>query len=46
MKQRDKAGAAFRLVLSKYPDSAFVVPAKRFLGQLGETGSNYSARPD
>jgi outer membrane protein assembly factor BamD len=46
MKERDKAGAAFRLVLSKYPDSAFVVPARRFLGQLGETKWSSDARPD
>jgi len=35
MKDREKARAAFELVLNKYPTSPFTVPAHRFLGHLG-----------
>jgi len=36
-KERLKARAVFELVLTRYPTSPFVVPAKRFLGRLAET---------
>jgi outer membrane protein assembly factor BamD len=35
MKDLDKARAVLEAVLTKYPDSAFTVPAKRFLARLG-----------
>jgi outer membrane protein assembly factor BamD len=35
MKERDKARSTFQLLLAKYPDSAFTVPAKRFLAGMG-----------
>lgn len=31
MKEREKARTAFRRVLAKYPDSPFVIPARKFL---------------
>jgi outer membrane protein assembly factor BamD len=43
MKQRDKARAAFQLVLKSYPDSAFTVVAQNFLGQLDPTTAKTSA---
>lgn len=40
MKRREPAEAAgaFQIVIDRYPDSPFVVPAKRFLKRLQETG--------
>lgn len=35
MKDPEKAKMVFEAVLKKYPDSAFIVPAKRFLDRLG-----------
>jgi outer membrane protein assembly factor BamD len=35
MKEREKARSTFRLVLDKYPESPFTVPAKNFLARLG-----------
>jgi outer membrane protein assembly factor BamD len=34
MKETDKARSSFQLVLDKYPDSAFTVPAKHFLERM------------
>ncbi len=34
MKDTDKARSSFQLVLDKYPASAFIVPAKRFLERI------------
>lgn len=34
MHEQAKARATFQLVLDKYPDSAFTVPARRFLGKI------------
>lgn len=39
MKDAQRARAAFRTVLEKYPDSAFTVPAKRFLNRLDGTAA-------
>jgi outer membrane protein assembly factor BamD len=36
MKQTRKARAVFRHVLARWPDSAFVVPARTFLEQMGD----------
>jgi outer membrane protein assembly factor BamD len=36
MKEQAKARRVFAHVLDQYPDSPFVVPAKRFIGLLGE----------
>jgi outer membrane protein assembly factor BamD len=36
MKERGKARRIFAHVLSNYPDSPFIVPAKRFMDLLGE----------
>ena len=38
MKELDKARVVLEAVLKRYPDSAFTVPAKRFLARLGATG--------
>ncbi len=40
MKERAKARTLFHTVLAKYPDSAFVVPAKRFLRRLDSEATN------
>jgi outer membrane protein assembly factor BamD len=37
MKERRKAEALFRHVLSEHPDSAFVEPARRFLEHMGKS---------
>jgi outer membrane protein assembly factor BamD len=37
MKDLDKARAVLEAVLTRYPDSAFTVPAKRFLARIGAT---------
>jgi outer membrane protein assembly factor BamD len=37
MKERDKAQSTFRLVLDKYPESPFTVPAKKFLQKIAGT---------
>lgn len=34
MKETEKARSSFQLVLDKYPESAFVVPARRFLARM------------
>jgi outer membrane protein assembly factor BamD len=34
--QPDRARALFRKVLARYPDSAFIVPARRFLVRMGQ----------
>jgi outer membrane protein assembly factor BamD len=39
MKELDKARSSFQLVLDKYPDSAFTVPAKRFLDRMARVAS-------
>lgn len=39
MHDLEKARAAFRQVLAVYPDSAFTVPARRFLKQIDERSS-------
>jgi outer membrane protein assembly factor BamD len=36
LKERDKARAVLERMLAEYPDSAFAVPARRFLKELGE----------
>jgi outer membrane protein assembly factor BamD len=36
MKDRPKAVAAFQRILDEYPESAFAVPAREFLGFLGQ----------
>lgn len=38
MKDLEKARAVLEAVLTRYPDSAFTVPAKRFLARLGAAG--------
>jgi outer membrane protein assembly factor BamD len=38
MKDLEKARAVLEAVLTKYPESAFTVPAKRFLARLGAAG--------
>jgi outer membrane protein assembly factor BamD len=38
MKEDEKARTTFELVLGKYPESAFVVPAKNFLAKMGSSG--------
>lgn len=43
MKERRKAEAMFRLVLSNFPDSAFVEPAERFLAHMGLSTSAAAA---
>jgi outer membrane protein assembly factor BamD len=47
MKEQEKARAAFQLVLDKYPDSPFTVPARRFLGFIrgGTTSTARGAAP-
>jgi outer membrane protein assembly factor BamD len=44
MKEREKARSTFRLVLDKYPESPFTVPAKNFLARLG-AGPSAPLRP-
>lgn len=39
LKKRDEARATFTAVLTRYPDSAFIVPAKNFLSLLDQPGS-------
>jgi outer membrane protein assembly factor BamD len=39
MKEREKARSTFRLVLDKYPESPFTVPAKNFLTLIGPGAS-------
>jgi hypothetical protein len=36
MKKRNKARTVFRQMLALYPDSAFSIPARRFLKLLGD----------
>lgn len=39
LKKRDEARAMFTAVLARYPDSAFIVPAKNFLALIEQPGS-------
>jgi outer membrane protein assembly factor BamD len=43
MKDLEKARAVLEAVLKRYPDSAFTVPAKRFLARLGASGPHAPA---
>jgi hypothetical protein len=39
MKESEKARSSFQLVLDKYPESVFTVPAKRFLEKMDRAGA-------
>lgn len=43
MKETDKARSSFQLVLDKYPESAFTVPAKHFLDRMGRTSAPHAS---
>jgi len=44
MKESEKARSSFQLVLDKYPESAFTVPAKRFLEKMDRAGTPAALR--